>query len=157
LKPPLERITNNRMVRCHRWQEIEAGELAYEAEEALSIRNDLDDSASIIMKVEEISKHFPVQASLLDKIQGKEAPPIRAVDGINLSIRQGQTLGLVGESGSGKTTLSRVIIGLQERTGGKIELLGMDIRNAVRERSPDVLAKIQMVFQNPQNSLNPYL
>ena len=157
LKPPLERIANNRMVRCHRWQEIKAGELTYETEESLSIRNDLDDSASIIMKVEEISKHFPVQTSLLDKIQGKEAPPIRAVDGINLSIRQGQTLGLVGESGSGKTTLSRVIIGLQERTGGKIELLGMDIRNAVRERSPDVLAKIQMVFQNPQNSLNPYL
>lgn len=157
IKPPLEKIADNRMVRCHRWQEIEAGDLKFEPEASLSIHNQLDDSGSTVMKVTEISKHFPVQSSLLDALQGKQAPPIRAVDGINLSIRQGQTLGLVGESGSGKTTLSRVIIGLQERTEGKIELLGMDIRNNVRERSPDVLAKIQMVFQNPQNSLNPYL
>lgn len=157
LKPPLEKIADNRMVRCHRWQEVEAGELIYETEEALSISDDLDDTTATVMNIEELSKHFPVQASLMDAIQGKEAPPIRAVDGINLSIRQGQTLGLVGESGSGKTTLSRVIIGLQERTSGKIELLGMDIRDAVRDRSPDVLAKIQMIFQNPQNSLNPYL
>ncbi len=157
LKPPLEKIADNRMVRCHRWQEIRAGELTYGADEELNVTKVLDDSGGTVMKVEEISKHFPVQASVLDAIQGKEVPPIRAVDGINLSIRQGQTLGLVGESGSGKTTLSRVIIGLQERTSGKIELLGMDIRNAVRDRSPDVLAKIQMVFQNPQNSLNPYL
>ncbi len=157
IKPPLERIADNRMVRCHRWQEIEAGELIFKTEQELSITRDLDESSSTIMKVDEISKHFPVQRSVQDILNNKEVPPIRAVDGINLSIRQGHTLGLVGESGSGKTTLSRVIIGLQERTSGKIELLGMDIRNAVRERSPDVLAKIQMVFQNPQNSLNPYL
>jgi peptide/nickel transport system ATP-binding protein len=46
---------------------------------------------------------------------------------------------------------------LEERSGGKLELLGMDVRNSVRDRSPDVLSKLQMVFQNPQNSLNPYL
>lgn len=157
IKPPLERIEDNRMVRCHRWQEIKAGELIYKTEEDLGITRALDEAGKTIMKVDEISKHFPVQRSVQDIIAGKQVPPIRAVDGINLSIRQGHTLGLVGESGSGKTTLSRVIIGLQERTSGKIELLGMDIRDTVRERSPDVLAKIQMVFQNPQNSLNPYL
>lgn len=157
IKPPLERIEDNRMVRCHRWQEIKAGELIYKTEEDLGITRALDEASEAIMKVDEISKHFPVQRSVQDIIAGKQVPPIRAVDGINLSIRQGHTLGLVGESGSGKTTLSRVIIGLQERTSGKIELLGMDIRDTVRERSPDVLAKIQMVFQNPQNSLNPYL
>ena len=79
------------------------------------------------------------------------------MDGVNLGVQKGRTLGLVGESGSGKTTLSRVIIGLQDRTDGDIRLLGMDIRNNVRERSMVVLAKIQMVFQNPQESLNPYL
>jgi len=157
IKPGLEKIADNRLVRCHRWEEIEAGELSFKTEEALTINHELNEQSETIMRVDEIAKHFPVQRSIQNALSGKEPPPIRAVDGINLSIRQGHTLGLVGESGSGKTTLSRVIIGLQERTSGKIELLGMDIRNTVRERSPDVLAKIQMVFQNPQNSLNPYL
>ncbi len=157
IKPPLEKIADQRMVRCHRWQEIEAGELIYQTEQEISINHALDENSEVIMKIDEIAKHFPVQRSIQDIMAGEQPPPIRAVDGINLSIRQGHTLGLVGESGSGKTTLSRVIVGLQERTSGKIELLGMDIRNTVRERSPDVLAKIQMVFQNPQNSLNPYL
>ena len=90
-----------------------------------------------------------------EALQRTDPTPIRAVDGVNLNLRAGHTLGLVGESGSGKTTLARVIIGLQERSGGKLELLGLDVRNSVRERSHDVLSKIQMVFQNPQNSLNP--
>ncbi len=110
-----------------------------------------------LMRVTDLKKHFPVAKSLEDWLRGRTPAPIRAVDGVNLTLGAGQTLGLVGESGSGKTTLSRVIIGLQERSGGQLELLGMDIRNSVRERSPDVLSKLQMVFQNPQNSLNPYL
>ncbi|MGJ3240511.1 MAG: ABC transporter ATP-binding protein [Anaerolineae bacterium] len=156
-KPLLEHLPDDRMVRCHRWQEVESGTLVYQNEEYLNITTTLDDDSDVIMRVSDIAKHFPVTRSLQESFKNIQPDPIRAVDGVNLSIRRGHTLGLVGESGSGKTTLSRVIIGLQERTGGKIELLGMDIRNTVRERSPDVLAKIQMVFQNPQNSLNPYL
>ena len=113
--------------------------------------------AESLLRVENLTKHFPVQRSLMDFLRGEKPSPIRAVDGINLGVQRGRTLGLVGESGSGKTTLSRVIIGLQERTAGKIEFMGLDIRNNVRERSKDVLAKLQMIFQNPQESLNPYM
>ena len=129
-------------------------QVASEGERVLQ-REDAD--ADTLMRVTNLKKHFPVAKSLEDWLRGKTPAPIRAVDGVNLTLGAGQTLGLVGESGSGKTTLSRLIIGLQERTGGELELLGMDIRNSVRERSPDVLSKLQMVFQNPQNSLNPYL
>jgi len=109
------------------------------------------------MRATDLSKHFPVERKLSEILGRLEPAPIRAVDGVDLHLRAGQTLGLVGESGSGKTTLARLIIGLEERSGGKLELLGMDVRNSVRDRSQDVLSKLQMVFQNPQNSLNPYL
>ncbi len=110
-----------------------------------------------LMQVSNLNKHFPVERNLREILGRLEPSPIRAVDGVDLQLRAGQTLGLVGESGSGKTTLARLIIGLEERSGGALHLLGMDVRNSVRERSQDVLSKLQMVFQNPQNSLNPYL
>ncbi|MDE2750643.1 MAG: ABC transporter ATP-binding protein [Chloroflexota bacterium] len=110
-----------------------------------------------LLRADNLNKAFPVPRSLRELLARTAPSPIRAVDGVDLHLRAGRTLGLVGESGSGKTTLARLIIGLEERSGGKLELLGMDVRNHVRDRSQDVLSKIQMVFQNPQNSLNPYL
>ncbi|MCY4539989.1 MAG: ABC transporter ATP-binding protein [Chloroflexi bacterium] len=179
-KPPLEQLGDGRAARCFRWEEVDASFLrssdnpipqpssplsppAQRGAEFPSFREGervlrLDDSVGDrLMQVRNLKKHFPVARSLEDWLRGKTPAPIRAVDGVNLTLGAGRTLGLVGESGSGKTTLARVISGLQERTGGQLELLGMDIRNSVRERSPDVLSKLQMVFQNPQNSLNPYL
>ena len=154
-KPPLQQLQDGRSVRCFRWEEIDTT-----PQFDIQVNNERERanrSGDTLMRVTDLKKHFPVAKSLEDWLRSKTPAPIRAVDGVNLTLGAGQTLGLVGESGSGKTTLSRVVIGLQERTGGQLELLGMDIRNSVRERSPDVLSKLQMVFQNPQNSLNPYL
>ncbi len=158
-KPPLEQLGDGRAARCFRWEEVDPSLLgpAVGASEGERVLQREDADTDTLMRVTNLKKHFPVAKSLEDWLRGKTPAPIRAVDGVNLTLEAGQTLGLVGESGSGKTTLSRLIIGLQERTGGELELLGMDIRNSVRERSPDVLSKLQMVFQNPQNSLNPYL
>ena len=157
VKPPLEKLPGNRLARCHRWQEIQSGELTFASDSAPAIQQPANESAPTLMNVADLSKHFPVSRRVSDVLKGIQPAPIRAVDGVDFSVRAGHTLGLVGESGSGKTTLARVIIGLQERTGGKLELLGMDIRGKARDRSQDILSKIQMVFQNPQNSLNPYL
>ena len=167
-KPPLETLPDERTVRCHRWSELALsinpspelteGQFSVSpvAEERYEERS-TEDEGEMLMQVTNLTKHFPVARNLREALQRTDPTPIRAVDGVNLNLRAGHTLGLVGESGSGKTTLARVIIGLQERSGGKLELLGLDVRNSVRERSHDVLSKIQMVFQNPQNSLNPYL
>jgi peptide/nickel transport system ATP-binding protein len=158
-RPPLEQSAEGRLVRCHRWPEIARGEIGLTAEEKAGVQA-LDQAAlerESLLKVSGLIRHFPVRRTLGEVLRREQPAPVRAVDGVNLSIQKGRTLGLVGESGSGKTTLARIIIGLENRDAGTIDLMGVDIVGNVRERAREVLAQLQMVFQNPQDSLNPYL
>jgi peptide/nickel transport system ATP-binding protein len=157
-RPPLEQSAEGRLVRCHRWPEIARGEIGLTAEEKAGVQA-LDQAAlerESLLKVHGLTRHFPVPRTLSEVLRREQPAPVRAVDGVNLSIQKGRTLGLVGESGSGKTTLARIIIGLENRDAGTIDLMGVDIVGNVRERGREVLAQLQMVFQNPQDSLNPY-
>ena len=104
-----------------------------------------------ILRVEDLVKYFPIRAGILKREVGQ----IHAVDGVNLSIKTGETLGLVGESGCGKTTLSRTIIKLVEPTSGKILFNGRDITKFSRREMRDVRKDMQIVFQDPYASLNP--
>jgi oligopeptide transport system ATP-binding protein len=98
-----------------------------------------------LVEVKDLKKHFPAA--------GKQV--VRAVDGVTFSIRRGETLGLVGESGCGKSTVGRAILRLYEPTAGSVEIGGEDVAHL----APDALRKkrpqMQMVFQDPQASLNP--
>lgn len=89
--------------------------------------------------------------------KGFRAKPFRALTDINISIGQGETLGLVGESGSGKTTLGRAVLGLAPVTGGKITFNGQDISHANRKDRRELSRDLQVVFQDPYTSLNPAL
>ncbi|NLX11060.1 MAG: ABC transporter ATP-binding protein [Chloroflexi bacterium] len=158
-KPPLEAPMPGRLVRCHRWPEIARGEVSVigREEKAVSPLAAGDLERERLLTVENLTKHFPIRRSLVQALRREQPAPVRAVDGVNLNIQQGRTLGLVGESGSGKTSLARLIVGLLDRTAGTIDLLGVEIEGSVRQRSREILSELQMVFQNPQNSLNPYL
>jgi peptide/nickel transport system ATP-binding protein len=110
-----------------------------------------------ILTVEHLQQRFPIRRTPLEVLRGKPPQAVHAVDDVSLAIDRGRTLGLVGESGSGKTTIARCIVGLSERSGGDITLLNLPLAPSVSQRGRDVLRRLQMVFQNPEEALNPYL
>jgi len=106
-----------------------------------------------LLQVSNLSVHFPVRSGLLQRQTGW----VRALDQVSLSIEKGTTLGLVGESGSGKTTLGRVIVRLLDPTSGSVSYEGTEISSLHGSQLRPYRKKIQMVFQDPYNSLNPRL
>jgi len=89
--------------------------------------------------------------------KGFRKPPFKALKGVSIDIRPGETVGLVGESGSGKTTLGRAVLGLAPVTGGQILYKGRDIAHLNRGQRRGLANEIQVVFQDPYTSLNPSL
>ncbi len=105
----------------------------------------------VLLQVEELRKHFPIHRGVLRRQVGS----IKAVDGISFEIARGETLGLVGESGCGKSTAGRTILRLYNATSGRILFEGHDIAELHGERLRNARPRMQMIFQDPQASLNP--
>ncbi len=108
------------------------------------------DGAPVIVEAKDIKVWFPVRRGML----GRKLD-LRAVDGVDLSVRQGETLGIVGESGSGKSTLARAVLNLIPPSAGAVTLMGRDITHADREAMRDARKDLQIVFQDPLASLDP--
>jgi oligopeptide/dipeptide ABC transporter ATP-binding protein len=98
---------------------------------------------------------FAGRRSLLDAIRLRPAPPIRAVDGISFSVAPGEVLAIVGESGSGKTTTANLLLGLLPPSAGSVELSGRDLGSLSRGELARMRRGVQMIFQDPYESLNP--
>ncbi|MCZ8184607.1 MAG: ABC transporter ATP-binding protein [Beijerinckiaceae bacterium] len=106
--------------------------------------------APVVVEVRDLKVHFPIRTGLMKRVTGH----VKAVDGIDLTIRAGETLGIVGESGSGKTTLGQAILRLI-RSEGAIRVLGRDVQGVGFKAMRPMRRDMQIVFQDPYGSLSP--
>jgi oligopeptide transport system ATP-binding protein len=109
------------------------------------------DGNGILLEAKEIKKYFPLSSTFF--LQSKQQ--VKAVDGVNLFLRRGETLGLVGESGCGKSTLGRLILRLEEPTSGEILFEGKNILQMRKKELRMLRRKMQIIFQDPYSSLHP--
>lgn len=104
-----------------------------------------------LLEVTGLRKHYPIRGGFFGRVTGQ----VRAVDGVDLTLAAGRTLGLVGESGSGKTTLGRCVLRLIEPTAGSVAFEGLDVLKFNARAMRAARRQMQIVFQDPYSSLNP--
>lgn len=105
----------------------------------------------VILRVENLKKYFPIKGGFFSKTIGN----VKAVDGVYLEVRKGETLGIVGESGCGKSTTGRAILQLLKPTGGKVYFKDQDLSKLSKKEMRALRPKMQLIFQDPYSSLNP--
>ncbi|MFE4170718.1 ABC transporter ATP-binding protein [Streptomyces sp. NPDC056909] len=120
--------------------------------DAVTPRRDPASATEPLLEVKGLTKHFPIYGGFPIK---RRVGAVQAVDGVDLSVYPGESLGLVGESGCGKSTTGRLFTRLLEPTAGTITYSGRDITHASRRQMAPIRSEIQMIFQDPYASLNP--
>ena len=110
------------------------------------------EDSKILIELDDCQKYFPVTKGVVLR---REIGQVKAVDGISLKIRQGETYSLVGESGCGKTTTAKMVLQVEHPTGGQLKFNGKDMATFSRAERGEYRASVQAVFQDPWSSLNP--
>lgn len=160
-RPQLRQLTNGSWVRCHFAEEIDPGQWIPPEEMGLppmtaAPAGDATPTGEPLLVVQDLKKYYPVQGdSLLDLVGLGKKRFVKAVENASFVVPKGSTLGIVGESGCGKSTLVKTIIGLENSTSGKAEFMGFDITGDLAQRNVDLIRELQMVFQNPDSTMNP--
>jgi peptide/nickel transport system ATP-binding protein len=148
--PDLFEVGESHRSRCFYHDEVS---LSREEEQYLIDPAERDDAGEPVLEVKDLKKYYVQSLGILPWSRNKRV--VRAVDGVSLEVAAGETLAVVGESGCGKTTLSSCIVGLQDFEQGEILLDGEVLKHEVKQRDKDQRQEIQIVFQNPDSSLNP--
>jgi peptide/nickel transport system ATP-binding protein len=125
------------------------------AEEFPTSLNEKSSNVTPLLAIKQLKQHYTIEPNFIERIFKGQGQTIKAVDGIDLELYQGEILGLVGESGCGKSTLSRTILQLIPPTGGKVEFLGKELTSLSRKQVRSERRQMQMIFQDPHACLNP--
>jgi peptide/nickel transport system ATP-binding protein len=159
-RPHLRPLNNIHLTRCLFSEEIDPSQ--WTPPEDLIVpqqrSNDKADEAVVdtILRVNDLQTYYRhPNSSPLSIIGLGEKEYVKALDGVSFEVFRGKTLGVVGESGCGKSTLVKTIIGLEAKTGGEAEFMSFDIGNKVKQRDLSLIRELQMVFQNPDSTMNP--
>jgi peptide/nickel transport system ATP-binding protein len=143
-------------VRCHFAEEIDAAQWTPSEDILPPSLEAREEAAEPILEVKDLKKYYEVSGSSLKDVVGLgEKRYVKAVENANFVMNKGKTLGVVGESGCGKSTLIKTLIGLEETTDGEATFLGFDITNDISKRDERLIQELQMVFQNPDSTMNP--
>ena len=151
--PPLQTVGVGRRSRCLYWDKIEPALFDARGTEFSSVPADPGAATTELLDVKDLRVYFR-QSGGMFSLWGR-GKRVSAVDGVTFSVPARTTLSIVGESGCGKSTIARTIAGLTPLTGGQIRFAGHDLNTLVRRRQVSTLQSLQMVFQNPDSTLNP--
>jgi peptide/nickel transport system ATP-binding protein len=143
-------------VRCHFAEEIDMHDWVPSEDIELPGAVQKDEREETILQVDELKKYYRVRGNSLKDVFGfGDKRYVKAVENASFKVPKGKTLGIVGESGCGKSTLVKTIIGLEDTTDGNALFLGFDITGNILSRDEKLIQELQMVFQNPDSTMNP--
>jgi peptide/nickel transport system ATP-binding protein len=147
--PQLENVREQHAVRCVHWQTVvtQPSQVAFVDTPAPKKKHE---QVQELLNVGSLKVYFQQVWNLFGR-----RPPVQAIDNVSFELPAQHTLGIVGESGCGKSTIARSLAGLTTITAGHVEFNGRDFTHPIEKRTRDALQQLQMVFQNPDSSLNP--
>ncbi len=156
-RPQLRTMKNGTAVRCHFAEEIDPSQWipSEEIQPTVDITQEVK-SDETLLEVQNLQKYYEVKGSSIRDVLGLGEPRyVKAVENASFNVKKGKTLGVVGESGCGKSTLIKTLIGLEDSTNGDATFMGFDITGDLGTRNEKLIQELQMVFQNPDSTMNP--
>jgi peptide/nickel transport system ATP-binding protein len=155
-RPGMTAITTEHSARCIYAMAIDERKRTRKKRAAAEVVEANDGPKEELLSFENLKVYYPQEGNSVVSLFGMgEKKFVKAVDDVSVRVAKGRTLGVVGESGCGKSSLVKGLIGLEPITSGQVEFMGVDTTKAVTQRDTKLIKEMQMVFQNPDSTLNP--